>query len=44
MNENDNETYTNVNRVNYDFNDEEFTDISDDAKHFIPNLLLEDKE
>ena len=44
MGENDNDTYTNINRVNYDFDDESFTDISDEAKDFISKLLLKDKE
>lgn len=44
MGENDNDTYTNINRVNYDFDDESFTDISDEAKDFISKLLLRDKE
>jgi len=44
MGENDNETYANINRVNYDFDDESFTDISDEAKDFISKLLNRDKD
>jgi myosin-light-chain kinase len=44
MGENDNDTYANINRANYDFDDEAFTDISDEAKDFISKLLLKNKE
>ncbi len=44
MGENDNDTYANINRVNYDFDDEAFTDISDEAKDFISKVLIKDKE
>ncbi|CAF0972691.1 unnamed protein product [Rotaria sordida] len=44
MGENDNDTYANINRVNYDFDDEAFTDISDEAKDFIAKLLLKNKD
>ena len=44
MGENDNDTYANINRANYDFDDESFTDISDEAKDFISKLLVKDKE
>jgi myosin-light-chain kinase len=44
MGENDNDTYANINRVNYDFDDESFTDISDEAKDFIGKLLIKNKE
>ncbi|CAF4099273.1 unnamed protein product [Rotaria magnacalcarata] len=44
MGESDNDTYTNINRVNYDFDDEAFTDISDEAKDFISKLLLKNKD
>ncbi|CAF3524886.1 unnamed protein product [Rotaria socialis] len=44
MGENDNDTYTNINRVNFDFDDEAFTDISDEAKDFISKLLLKNKD
>ncbi len=44
MGENDNDTYANINRVSYDFEDEAFTDISDEAKDFISKLLIKNKE
>jgi len=44
MGENDNDTYANINRVNFDFDDESFTDISDEAKDFISKLLIKNKE
>lgn len=44
MGENDNDTYANINRANYDFDDEAFTDISDEAKDFISKLLIKTKE
>ncbi|CAF0803075.1 unnamed protein product [Adineta steineri] len=44
MGENDNDTYANINRANYDFDDEAFTDISDEAKDFISKLLVKDKD
>lgn len=44
MGENDNDTYANINRVNYDFDDESFTEISDEAKDFIGKLLVKNKE
>lgn len=44
MGENDNDTYANINRANYDFEDEAFTDISDEAKDFISKLLIKNKE
>jgi myosin-light-chain kinase len=44
MGENDNDTYANINRANYDFDDEAFTDISDEAKDFISKLLIKDKD
>lgn len=44
MGENDNDTYANINRANYDFEDESFTDISDEAKDFISKLLIKNKE
>ncbi|CAF4737223.1 unnamed protein product [Rotaria sp. Silwood1] len=44
MGDNDNDTYANINRANYDFDDEAFTDISDEAKDFISKLLLKNKE
>ncbi|CAF1030059.1 unnamed protein product [Adineta steineri] len=44
MGENDNDTYANINRANYDFDDEAFTDISDEAKDFISKLLIKNKD
>ncbi|CAF2940893.1 unnamed protein product [Rotaria sp. Silwood2] len=44
MGENDNDTYANINRANYDFDDESFTDISKEAKDFISKLLVRDKD
>jgi myosin-light-chain kinase len=44
MGENDNDTYANINRANFDYDDEAFTDISDEAKDFISKLLIKDKE
>lgn len=44
MGENDNDTYANINRAIYDFDDESFTDISKEAKDFISKLLVKDKE
>ena len=44
MGEHDQETFVNINRVDYDFEDEAFDDISDDAKDFVRSLLLHNKE
>ena len=44
MGENDNDTYANINRASYDFDDEAFTEISDEAKDFISKLLIKNKE
>ncbi|CAF0843556.1 unnamed protein product [Didymodactylos carnosus] len=44
MGDNDNDTYANINRANYDFDDEAFSDISMDAKDFISKLLVKDKD
>lgn len=38
------ETMANVTIAKYDFDDEVFNEISDDAKDFIQKLLLKDKE
>ena len=43
MGDNDTETYANINRVTYDFDDEAFANISDEAKDFISKLLVRDK-
>ena len=39
MGDNDNETLSNVTSATWDFEDEAFDEISDDAKDFITNLL-----
>lgn len=39
MGDNDNETLTNVTSATWDFEDEAFDEISDEAKNFISNLL-----
>jgi hypothetical protein len=38
------ETMANVTIAKYDFDDEVFNEISDDAKDFIQKLLVKDKE
>jgi myosin-light-chain kinase len=40
MGENDLQTYANIQNVNYDFDDESFESISEDAKDFIRNILV----
>ncbi|KAM6461571.1 myosin light chain kinase, smooth muscle isoform 3-T3 [Liasis olivaceus] len=42
MGDNDNETLANVTSATWDFDDEAFDEISDDAKNFISNLLKKD--
>lgn len=44
MGDHDGETMTNILKVEYDFDDECFDEISDLAKDFIEKLLLEDQE
>ncbi|KAJ2945229.1 hypothetical protein O0L34_g9300 [Tuta absoluta] len=44
MGETDIETMANVTVAKYDFDDEAFTEISEDAKDFISKLLVKDKE
>lgn len=44
MGETDIETMANVTVAKYDFDDEAFNEISDDAKDFIRRLLVKDKE
>lgn len=44
MGETDVETMANVTIAQYDFDDEAFDDISDDAKDFISKLLMKNKE
>jgi myosin-light-chain kinase len=42
MGDNDPETYANVTKAEFDFNDESFDDISSEAKDFISKLLVKD--
>lgn len=42
MGDNDNETLANVTSATWDFDDEAFDEISEDAKDFISNLLKKD--
>lgn len=42
MGDDDVETMTNVTLGKYDFNDETFDNVSDEAKDFITQLLLKD--
>jgi len=44
MGDNDLETMANVTSAQFDFNDEAFDAISDDAKNFITKLLVRDKK
>ena len=44
MGETDIETMANVTVAKYDFDDEVFNDVSEDAKEFIQQLLLKDRE
>lgn len=44
MGETDIETMANVTIAKYDFDDEAFNEISEDAKDFIRKLLVKDKE
>lgn len=44
MGETDIETMANVTISKWDFDDDAFLEISDDAKDFISNLLVKDKE
>lgn len=44
MGDNDIQTMSNVTLAQYDFEDEAFDTISEDAKDFISNLLLKNKE
>lgn len=44
MGETDVETMANVTIAKYDFDDEAFNEISDDAKDFIRKLLVKDKQ
>lgn len=44
MGENDVETFANITRADFDFDDEAFSAISKDAKDFISSLLIKRKE
>jgi serine/threonine protein kinase len=44
MGETDIETYTNVTHASYDFDDEAFDSVSEEAKTFISSLLVHKKE
>lgn len=44
MGESDIETYTNVTHASYDFDDEAFDSVSEEAKTFISSLLVHKKE
>lgn len=44
MGDNDAETFANITRADYDFDDEAFDAISQDAKDFISALLVKRKE
>lgn len=43
MGDSDVETLSNVTHGEFDFDDESFEEISEDAKHFIDHLLIKDK-
>ena len=40
MGDDDNETFTNILKADYDFEDEAFNDITQNAKDFISELLV----
>ncbi len=42
MGDNDSQTYNNITKAEFDFDDESFSDISDEAKDFITKLLVKD--
>lgn len=44
MGDNDNETFANITRAEYDFDDEAFDTVSKDARDFIAALLIKRKE
>lgn len=44
MGDNEGETMSNILKLEWDFEDECFDEISDLAKQFIENLLVEEKE
>lgn len=43
LGDDDNETLNNILACNWDFEDEEFRDVSDEAKDFISKLLIKEK-
>lgn len=44
MGDNDAETFANITRADYDFEDEAFSAVSEDARDFIKALLVKRKE
>ena len=44
MGDNDAETFANITRAEFDFDDDAFTAITEDAKDFIRSLLIKKKE
>lgn len=44
MGDNDGETYNNITKAEFDFDDESFNSISDEAKDFISKLLIKNLE
>lgn len=42
--DNDSDTFSNILRAEYDFDDNAFNDVSVDAKNFISSLLIREKE
>ncbi|ODN03618.1 Myosin light chain kinase, smooth muscle [Orchesella cincta] len=44
MGDNDNETFSNITRAEFDFDDEAFENISEDSKDFISNLIVKRPE
>jgi len=42
MGDNDGETYNNITKAEFDYDDESFNEISDEAKDFISKLLVKD--
>lgn len=44
MGDSDSDTFSNILRADFDFNDEAFDEVSQDAKDFISSLLIRNKE
>lgn len=44
MGDNDSETFANITRADYDFDDEAFSTVSQNARDFIGTLLIKRKE